>query len=209
MSLNLFYDENKIEAGVDEVGRGSLIGRVYAAAVIWPDDPEILTELGPHLQIKDSKKLSAKQRYILSDFIKDNAIDYAIGYKDHEYIDKKNILVASLDAMHDALDNLNVIPDTILVDGTNFKPYTPKGEEGFIHYICLPKGDNKYISIAAASIIAKVARDEYIDEICAEYPILEEYGMPSNRGYGSAQHMEAIKERGITQFHRKSFKCCI
>ena len=111
--------------------------------------------------------------------------------------------------MHDALDKLNVIPDTILVDGTNFKPYTPIGEEGFIHHICLPKGDDKYISIAAASILAKVARDEYIEEICIENPILEEYGMPSNRGYGSAKHMEAIKEKGITKFHRKSFKCCI
>ena len=209
MSLNLFYNDDKIEAGVDEVGRGSLVGRVYAAAVIWPNDPEILEELGPHLQIKDSKKLSSRQRNILSDFIKDNAIDYAIGFKDNDYIDKKNILVASLDSMHDALDNLNVLPDTILVDGTNFKPYTPKGEEGFIHHICLPKGDDKYISIAAASILAKVARDEYIEEICIENPILEEYGMPSNRGYGSAKHMEAIKEKGITKFHRKSFKCCI
>ena len=209
MSLKLFYDENKVEAGVDEVGRGSLVGRVYAAAVIWPDDPDIFNELGPRLEIKDSKKLSIRQRNILSDFIKDNAIDYSIGYKDQDYIDKKNILVASLDAMHDALDNLNVVPDTILVDGTNFKPYCPKGEADFIHYICLPKGDNKYISIAAASILAKVARDEYIEDICSEYPILEEYGMPSNRGYGSALHMKAIKEKGITQFHRKSFKCCI
>ena len=138
MSLYLFYNDEKIEAGVDEVGRGSLVGRVYAAAVIWPNDPEILEELGPHLQIKDSKKLSSRQRNILSDFIKDNAIDYAIGFKDNDYIDKKNILVASLDSMHDALDNLNVLPDTILVDGTNFKPYTPKEKKDlFIIFVYL------------------------------------------------------------------------
>jgi len=206
--MKTFYREGDLEAGLDEVGRGSLVGRVYAAAVIWPQDDDIMEELGSRLAVKDSKKLSARQRDILEGFIKDNAIDYAIGFKDEKYIDKKNILNASIAAMHSALDELNIIPDTLLVDGNRFKAYIDRSGEYVSHH-CLPGGDNKYVSIAAASILAKVERDRYIEELCGQHPELEEYGMPSNRGYGSAQHMDALKKIGPTEFHRMSYKCCV
>ena len=202
--LQLIHNQdNEIEAGIDEVGRGCLAGRVYAAAVIWPqrmynDDWHI---------IKDSKKLSHKKRKIAEEYIKRNAIDYAIGYVDETYIDKYNILNASHKAMHNALDQLKVTPECIIVDGNRFKPYL-NSELNFIPHQCILKGDSHYVSIAAASILAKVARDEYILKLIEDHPELEKYGWTKNKSYGTKQHMEAIRQYGVTQWHRKSFAPC-
>lgn len=202
--LKLFYNQDDdIEVGIDEVGRGCLAGRVYAAAVIWP---RRMSNDDWHM-IKDSKKLSHKKRKIVEEYIKSTAVDYAIGYVDEQYIDKYNILNASYQAMHNALNNLRVTPEMIIVDGNRFKTYISKDMD-FIPHCCVKQGDNKYVSIAAASILAKVARDEYIMDLVKENPKLEKYGWLKNKSYGTKQHMDAIKKYGITQWHRKSFAPC-
>jgi ribonuclease HII len=201
----------KIEAGTDEAGRGSLIGRVYAAAIIWnPDllenfenDKEIEEKIN---NIKDSKKLSKIKRKELKEFIEEYAIDYGVGYVENDEVDKVNILNASLIAMHKALDNLIVIPDTILVDGNYFKEYYIKGKK--IDSECIIKGDDTYISIAAASILAKVYHDEYIKDLCKDNEDLVKYDLLNNMGYGTQKHRDAIKEYGVTKYHRKSFRGC-
>ena len=185
-----------IEVGIDEAGRGPLIGRVYAAAVIWPkslDNPDI----------NDSKKISAKKRKILKEWIEKNVIDYGIGYAEPEEIDEINILQATLKAMHRALDNLKTKFNSILVDGNRFNPYNN------VKYTTIIKGDSKYYSISAASILAKEYHDEYIRNICQENPLLDtNYKLLSNMGYGTKDHIDGIKNNGITPFHRKSFKTC-
>ena len=201
----------KIEVGIDEAGRGSLIGNVYAGAVIW--NPNLLDNYDNDINIKnklelikDSKKLSKIKRKELREFIEEYAIDYAVAYVDNNEIDKINILNAALLSMHKALDKLNVEPDTILVDGNYFKEYYINGKK--VDYECVIKGDNTYISIAAASILAKVYHDEHIEELCKDNEDLMKYDLLNNMGYGTKKHLEAIKEYGITEYHRKSFKCC-
>lgn len=206
--LKLFHTEGCLEVGVDEVGRGSLIGRVYAAAVIWPNDSEYIEELEKNMRIRDSKKLSKKKREMLYDYIINNAIDYSVGYKDEKYIDKKNIRVASINSMHDAIDNLNITPDLILVDGDGFTQHIDT-DMNFVSHICIPGGDDKYVSIAAASILAKVSRDKYISELCEKNPELDErYDILSNMGYGTSKHLQGIRKYGISDFHRKTFGIC-
>jgi ribonuclease HII len=196
MSLQPFLNKNNIEVGIDEAGRGPLIGRVYAAAVIWPKDLD-------NPEINDSKKISAKKRKILKKWILENVIDYGIGYAEPEEIDEINILQATYLAMHRALDNLKKNFDSILVDGNRFKPYQN------INYNTIIKGDATFYSISAASILAKEYHDEYIKEICIKDPELDnKYKLLSNMGYGTKDHIKGIQEYGITQYHRKSFKTC-
>lgn len=188
MLLSHYY-EGLVEVGCDEAGRGCLAGSVYAAAVILPPDYE--NEL-----LNDSKKLSAKKRYTLRTEIERDAIAWAVGVVTPEEIDKINILNASFLAMHRALDQLKVRPEAIIVDGNRFKPYQE------LPFTTIVKGDGKYLSIAAASILAKTYRDDYMQALAKEYP---QYDWQSNMGYPTKKHRQAISEHGVTPYHRKSF----
>ena len=179
-----------IEAGCDEAGRGCLAGSVFAAAVILPED---YVNDG----LNDSKQLSAKRRYELRREIESDALAWAVGVVTPEEIDEINILNASILAMHRALDQLKVRPEAIIVDGNRFKPYR------FIPYSTVVKGDGKYLSIAAASILAKTYRDDYMDRLAEEFP---QYGWTENKGYPTRAHREAIQKYGPTPYHRKSFR---
>ena len=187
--LKAYYKSNTLEAGCDEAGRGCLAGPVFAAAVILPSDFE-----NPHLT--DSKKLSAKQRLNARTIIEENAISWAVAMVNNQEIDEINILNASFLAMHRALDQLKKIPEHILIDGHRFKPYKS------ITHKCIIKGDGLYLSIAAASVLAKTYRDEYMLEIHEQFP---QYHWNKNKGYPTKDHREAIREHGITPFHRRSY----
>jgi ribonuclease HII len=203
--MHLFYNENDVEAGVDEVARGCLLGRVYTCAVIWGKENDDSID---HPIMKDSKKLSKQKREEMYDYIKEYALDYCISYNDEKVIDDINILNATYDSMHKSLTGLDISIDNILVDGNNFKPFTDT-EGNFVPHICFEKGDTKYYSIAAASILAKVEHDKYIKELCEKYPDLDEkYDLLSNMGYGTEKHINGIKKYGISEFHRKSFGIC-
>lgn len=201
--LELYYSSNTVEAGIDEVGRGCLAGPVYAAAVILPKDIDDSPE---YEIIKDSKKLSAKKRESLTTFIKEKALAYGIGIVDSTEIDEINILQASYKAMHRALDKLSIIPDHIIVDGNRFVPYL-SNEGDFVAHQCVPGGDNIYMSIAAASIIAKYHRDEYMINL-AKNKDFEKYAWEKNKGYGTKEHRDAIVKFGISKFHRTTFGIC-
>ena len=179
-----------IEAGCDEAGRGCLAGSVYAAAVILPEDYV-------NVALNDSKQLSPKRRYELRAEIERDAVAWAVGVVTPEEIDGINILNASILAMHRALDQLAVRPEAIIVDGNRFKPYR------FIPYTTVVKGDGKYLSIAAASILAKTYRDDYMNRLAEEFP---QYAWKENKGYPTKAHREAIRQYGITPYHRKSFQ---
>ncbi|MBQ7514057.1 MAG: ribonuclease HII [Prevotella sp.] len=193
------YYEGKIEAGCDEAGRGCLAGSVYAAAVILPADYH--NEL-----LNDSKQLTEKRRYALRQQIEHDAVAWAVGIVTPEEIDRINILNASILAMHRALDQLQVRPEAIIVDGNRFKPYFP-AVDGFpvdtpLPHTTIVKGDGKYLSIAAASILAKTYRDDYMNALAEEYP---QYDWLSNKGYPTRKHRDAIRQYGITPYHRKSY----
>lgn len=188
MLASHFY-EGKIEAGCDEAGRGCLAGSVYAAAVILPDGYQ--NEL-----LNDSKQLSEKKRYQLREIIERDAVAWAVGIVTPDEIDKINILNASILAMHRALDQLKVRPEAIIVDGNRFKPYQK------LPHTTIVKGDGKYLAIAAASILAKTYRDDYMNQLAEEYP---QYDWRSNKGYPTKKHREAIKQFGVTPYHRKSY----
>ena len=188
MLLSKYY-EGKIEAGCDEAGRGCLAGSVYAAAVILPEGYQ--NEL-----LNDSKQLSEKKRYQLREIIERDAVAWAVGIVTPEEIDQINILNASILAMHRALDQLKVRPEAIIVDGNRFKPYQK------LPYTTIVKGDGKYLSIAAASILAKTYRDDYMNRLAEEYP---QYDWRSNKGYPTKKHRDAIRQFGITPYHRKSY----
>jgi ribonuclease HII len=183
------YYIGKIEAGCDEAGRGCLAGSVYAAAVILPDNYQ--NDL-----LNDSKQLTEKRRYQLREIIERDAVAWAVGIVTPEEIDKINILNASILAMHRALDQLKVRPEAIIVDGNRFKPYNN------IPHTTIVKGDGKYLSIAAASILAKTYRDDYMNRLAEEYP---QYDWFSNKGYPTKKHRDAIRQYGITPYHRKSY----
>ena len=222
--LKSHYYEGKIEAGCDEAGRGCLAGSVYAAAVIFPEDYQ-------NEELNDSKQLTDKKRHALREIIERDALAWAVGIVTPEEIDKINILNASILAMHRALDQLKVRPEAIIVDGNRFKPYThpqslqggtppqslpkggtstttesnqcslPSGGQEVVH-TCVVKGDAKYLSIAAASILAKTYRDDYMDQLAEEYP---QYDWKSNKGYPTKKHRAAIKQYGVTPYHRMSY----
>ena len=183
------YYEGKMEAGCDEAGRGCLAGSVYAAAVIFPEDYQ-------NDELNDSKQLTDRRRKLLREIIQRDAIAWAVGIVTPEEIDRINILNASILAMHRALDQLQVRPEAVIVDGNRFKPYQQ------LPHTTIVKGDGKYLSIAAASILAKTYRDDYMDELAKEYP---QYDWLSNKGYPTKKHREAIRQYGITPYHRKSF----
>ena len=184
-----FFKKNGIEAGCDEAGRGPLAGAVFASSVIWPK-----TLVLP--DIDDSKKINEKKRLILRDYIEKNAIDFSVSMVDIEEIERINILNASIKAMHLALDGLSVKFTRILVDGNRFNQYKD------IEHNTIVKGDGKYLSIAAASILAKTYRDEYMQKLDEEFPC---YKWRNNKGYGTKFHREAILKNGITKYHRKKF----
>lgn len=217
-----FTNENINEIGVDEAGRGPMIGRVYSAAVILPKDPLLFD----HGSMKDSKKFTSNKKIKeVANYIKEHAIAWSVGYSTEQVIDDINIRNATHRAMHEAIrGTMKIINDNtklenpshlyhLLIDGNDFTPFTSVNKQTleFIHvpHTCIESGDNKYSSIAAASILAKVSRDTYIEELCKENPYLDEkYGLLKNKGYGTKKHMDGIKEYGITKFHRKSFGIC-
>ena len=193
-----------IEAGCDEAGRGPLAGSVFAAAVVW--SPEVLdnAEHASWLEmLNDSKQLSDKQRATLRPLIEQYALAWAVVEVTAEEIDRINILQASITGMQRALDKLAIRPQHILVDGNKWKPYIPAGEVLEVPARTVVKGDGKYLSIAAASVLAKTYRDEYMQCLHEEYPM---YHWDKNMGYPTKAHYQAIREYGITPYHRKSFK---
>jgi ribonuclease HII len=200
--LKTFYNEDTLEVGIDEAGRGPMFGRVYSAATIIPQDDTFKQPF-----IKDSKKLSEKKRNDAYDYIINNAIDWSVTWKDEKYVDSKNIYNATYDSMHQTLRELNVKPEYILVDGSDFQIYVEDCE--IIPHRCVVKGDNAYASIAAASILAKVSRDRYINDMCDKFPLLDTYyDLRNNKGYGTKKHMEGIRHYGISPWHRKTFGIC-
>ena len=187
--LSSHYYDGLVEAGCDEAGRGCLAGSVYAGAVIFP--PDYVND-----ELNDSKQLTEKRRNALREVIQRDAVAWAVGIVTPEEIDRINILNASFLAMHRALDQLTVRPEAIIVDGNRFKPYSN------LPYTTIVKGDGKYLSIAAASILAKTYRDDYMAGLALDYP---QYDWLSNKGYPTKKHREAIRQYGITPFHRRSY----
>ena len=188
--LQFNYSGFSLEAGTDEAGRGCLCGPVVAAAVILPKGFK-------HPLLNDSKQISEKKRKELRPFIEENALSFGVSFVDHEEVDALNVLQASIEGMQRAIGKLTVEPEFIIVDGNKFKPYknTP--------YEAIVKGDAKFMSIAAASILAKTYRDEYMEQIDKEFPV---YNWKKNKGYPTKEHRNAINEYGITEYHRKTFK---
>ena len=188
--LQLQYQKKLLEVGTDEAGRGCLSGPVVASAVILPNDFS-------HPLLNDSKQLTEKQRMLLRPFIEQHAISWAVGYVSPKKIDEINILQASILAMHQSISKLKVTPEFIIVDGNKFNQYRDTPHKTIV------KGDAKFMSIAAASILAKTYRDDYMAKIDAEYP---HYFWKKNKGYPTKQHRDGIREFGITKYHRKSFR---
>ena len=220
--LNKYFnaEANEIEIGVDEAGRGPMLGRVYTAAVVLPKDDSF-----NHSLMKDSKKFHSKKKIQeAADYIKANALYWHVAFMDERVIEDINIRNATHKAMHEAIKGvLGKVGDTdkhmhslsyihLLIDGNDFKPYIVLDEElSFkqVPHTCIEGGDNVYTAIAAASILAKVERDLYIEDLCAKEPILDErYGLLKNKGYGTKIHMDGIKKYGITTYHRKTFGIC-
>lgn len=187
--LKNYYEQGRVEVGCDEAGRGCLAGSVYAAAVILPPDYQ-------NERLNDSKKLTARQRYALRQDIERDAVAWAVGVVTPQEIDQINILNASILAMHRALDQLQVRPEAIIVDGNRFKPYRD------LPHTTIVKGDGKYLSIAAASILAKTYRDDEMVRLAQEYP---DYDWQHNMGYPTRKHREAIRQHGVTPYHRRTF----
>lgn len=185
-----FFQKGICEAGCDEAGRGCLAGSVYAAAVIFPPDFECTA-------LNDSKQLTERQRYALRPIIEQNAVAWAVGVVSAKEIDEINILNASILAMHRAIDALKVVPEHLIIDGNRFKPYKN------IPYDTIIKGDGKYLSIAAASVLAKTYRDDYMNALHEEFPM---YGWSQNKGYPTKQHRQAIENYGISPYHRVSYR---
>jgi len=190
MLKNKFFTKHNLEAGVDEVGRGSLMGSVVAAAVILPLDFK-------NENLKDSKKLTTQERESLAKIIKEEAIAWAIAEASETEIDKVNILQATFLAMHRAIEKLKPTPEVLIIDGNRFLPYKQ------IPYHCIVKGDNHYMAIAAASILAKTHRDAMVVRQAKEFP---EYQWQKNKGYATKKHREAIVEHGLSPLHRKTFR---
>ena len=229
-----FYNDNSdlLEIGVDEAGRGPLFGRVYTAAVILPKEDcgngcETEKRVFDYHKMKDSKKFTSSKKILeVAEHIKANALAWSVTYNDENTIDKINIRQAVLNSMHQSIKNVmdtynsldtgkNIAATDkeyfLLVDGNDFKPYLRFQDDHFVqvNHTCIEGGDNKYCAIAAASILAKTERDKYIEELCEEHPELKEkYGLEKNKGYGTKQHLDGIKEYGISKWHRKTYGIC-
>jgi len=215
MSLDIVYnDKNQYEFGLDEAGRGCLFGRVYIACVVLPKDLNHFDGKN----IKDSKKFTSKKKINdVADYIKKNAVAWHVAFVDEKRVDEINILQAAMEGMHtcireikEKLSNVEMDNCMAIVDGNYFKPYYWFDDEKQaireLSHVTIEKGDGKYMSIAAASILAKTARDNYIEELCNEYPVLKErYGLETNMGYATKRHLEGITQYGITQWHRRTF----
>jgi len=213
--LQHFYnpESNTFEIGIDEAGRGPLFGRVYTGAVILPKNDDFKFNL-----LKDSKKFTSKKKILeVYNYIKENALYWEVTYNDESYIDKNNIRVSTLNSMHESIKKIinnyhdNISNLFILVDGNDFKPFTLLKNDSIVQipHITVEGGDNKYCSIAAASIIAKVERDLYIEELCNKYPKLDTYyNLKNNKGYGTANHIDGIKKYGISPWHRTTYGLC-
>ena len=209
-------DPAVFEIGVDEAGRGPLFGRVYCGAVILPKDDASFD----HSLMKDSKKFTSKKKINeAAEYIKTHAISWGVAYSDENVIDDINILQATQRTMHHAIkETINKMTTSepldignfhLLIDGNYFKPYLHGSEKTLVSSETIEQGDNTFSSIAAASILAKVARDQYIDDLCTEHPTLAEYyAIDSNKGYGAKKHIDGIKAHGITQWHRRTFGIC-
>ena len=196
-----YKEDDCVEVGLDEAGRGCLLGRLYVGAVVFSNDIEDFFDNGAALKtIKDSKVISKRKRDILFDYIQECALDKAVAFADVDEIDRDNILQADLNCMHRALDSLQVPVDRVLVDGDHWRPY--KDTEG--HAII--DGDAQYLAIAAAGILAKVSRDRWVSEIVVEHPDWDtKYGLSTNMGYGTAAHMTGLSQHGVTDQHRRSY----
>lgn len=214
VSLSPCYNDNEtLEIGIDEAGRGPLFGRVYTAAVVLPK-----SETFDHSLMKDSKKFhSAKKINEAAEYIKKNALFWKVAWSDEDTVDKINIRQATFRAMHDAIREIVSKSGTsdllLLVDGNDFKTYSMFDEstqcQVCVPHLCFEGGDNKYSAIAAASILAKTSRDQYIEDLCKTHPALDTlYGIGSHKGYGTKKHLEAIRDHGVTPWHRKSFGIC-
>ena len=214
--LKKSYREDKLEIGLDEAGRGPLFGRVYSGAVILPKDDKF-----DHSKMKDSKKFSSEKKIKeVAEYIKQNAIAWSVQYCDENEIDRYNILKATQMSMHKCVNEIiqtNLFNNTqfkdclLLVVGNYFTPYMCyiNNDMISISHTCIKGGDNEYSAIAAASILAKVERDKYIEDLCNEHPYLcENYSIDTNKGYGAKKHLDGIKNHGITKWHRKSFGIC-
>lgn len=206
-------DSNIMEIGIDEAGKGPMFGRVYAGAVVLPKTCENFV----YEDLRDSKKItSAKKLNTIADYIKENALAWAVCYEDEKTIDNINIRQATFNAMHRAIDKVvsQLEPDKkiqLMVDGNDFKPYTMMKSMMLtpVLHTCYEGGDNLFAAIAAASILAKTERDKYILELCEAHPELKEhYSIHTNKGYGTKKHMDGIQEHGITEWHRKSYGIC-
>ena len=199
--MNQYHTKDKLAIGIDEAGRGCFLGPVCVAAVIWPNE-----EPDETMEIKDSKKLSEKKRDILREYIEENAIAYSVKFIHNDVIDTINILKATMKGMHGCIDEIreNMEVDSLLIDGNQFDIYMDNNFE-YIQHHCIVGGDDKYKCIAAASILAKTYHDEYIRDLVLKDPPLEKYGLLKNKGYGTKIHREAIRDYGLTKYHRKSF----
>ncbi len=222
--LERFYNDppHLLELSIDEAGRGCLFGRVYIACVVLPKDPAVFSGK----DIKDSKKFSSKKKLNESaDYIKENALAWHVAYVEADIVDNINILKSVMLGMHECIQEtirkINILQNTTIpisdfmagIDGNYFTPYTVYDENiemiQQLSHVTVEKGDGKYMAIAAASILAKTSRDNYILDLCAKYPLLNErYGLESNMGYGTKKHLEGIRTYGISQWHRKSFGLC-
>lgn len=217
LTLKQYFSKsnNIIEIGVDEAGRGPMLGRVYSAAVILPKDDDSFN----HSLMKDSKKFhSVKKIREVAEYIKENALYWHVSYSDEDTIDKINIRNATHNAMHEVIksiiekNNEKSKQIHLLIDGNDFRPFMQVDMDMYLKQVphtCIEGGDNVYTSIAAASILAKVERDIYIENLCKEEPLLDEnYGLLKNKGYGTKKHMDGIEKHGISKYHRKSFGIC-
>jgi ribonuclease HII len=202
-----FRDDDLVEVGIDETGRGALFGRMYVGAVVLPNELDCFFDNGAGLsEIKDSKKLTERKRGILYDYVKECAIDYSVVWCSNETIDQYNVLQADLMTMHKALESLTVPVQRVLVDGDCWKRW--EGHDDVeVHTVI--EGDSKYLAIAGAAILAKVERDNWVQSVCDEHPEWDErYSLRGNKGYGAAKHMAGLKEFGPTPLHRMSFAPC-
>lgn len=203
--LKTRYLENTVEFGIDEVGRGCLFGPVCVCCVYIPENLKIPASL----KLRDSKKTTPRQRRLIMEFVEKNEdIKFSYIFIDNNVIDEINILQATFRGMHQSIETMCLHPEHLLIDGDKFKYYTDKAGDIVAHK-CIPKGDDKYAHISFAANIAKLKRDEYMEKLCEMNPWLNEYyGLASNKGYGTKKHMEGIREHGITELHRRSFRPC-